>query len=52
MSSAGAMRISTGKLIRQSERVDRAAHLAQRVQARLARDGVLHLPEADRGAAW
>ena len=45
MSSAGATRISTGKLIRQSE-----ASIARRasrsaVEPGLARDGVLHLPE-------
>ena len=45
MSSAGATRISTGKLIRQSERVDDPPRLAERVEPGLARDGVLHLAE-------
>ena len=48
MSSAGAVRISTGKLIRRSEASIACARLAQRGEAGLARDGVLHLPEHHR----
>ena len=47
MSSAGAARISTGKLIRRSEASIARRALAEHVEPGLARDGVLHLAEHD-----